>query len=159
MCRNNSVRQKGKLAEQKTVIKFRENARDRLSYWLANRMDQLAFLTMSGISYGFNNDGSARSSGAFGTLAFASDVSAPSANRHRQWDGTLSKLVVSDTPNLKTTDTLNYKAIVDMCVYAKTHYIKPLMEGGREYYIAFVRPEALAQLKKDPDYLDSPLVA
>lgn len=149
---SHGVRQKGKLAEQKTVIKFRENARDRLSYWLANRMDQLAFLTMSGIGYGYNNDGSVRSSGAFNTLAFAGDVTAPSANRHRQWNGTTSKLIDSDTPNLTAADTLTYKSIVDMCVYAKTHYIKPLMEGGKEYYIAFVRPEALAQLKKDPDY-------
>lgn len=26
------------------------------------------------------------------------------------------------------------------------------MAGGKEYYVAFVRPEALAQLKKDADY-------
>ena len=31
---SHGVRQKGKLAEQKTVISFREHARDRLSYWL-----------------------------------------------------------------------------------------------------------------------------
>lgn len=30
----NSVRNKGKLAEQKTVIKFREQAKDKLAYWL-----------------------------------------------------------------------------------------------------------------------------
>lgn len=38
---SHGVRQKGKLAEQKTVVSFRENAKERLSYWLANRMDQL----------------------------------------------------------------------------------------------------------------------
>jgi hypothetical protein len=31
---SHGVRQKGKLAEQKTVVGFRENARDRLAYWL-----------------------------------------------------------------------------------------------------------------------------
>ena len=139
------------MSEQKTVIGFRENARDRLSYWLANRMDQLAFLTMSGIGYDKNNDGSTRSSGAFNTLAFASDVSAPTANRHRRWDATLG-LQAGDTSAVVAADTLTYKAIVDIGVYAKTHYIKPLVEGGKEYYIAFVRPEALAQLKKDADY-------
>ena len=149
---SHGVRQKGKLAEQKTVIKFRENARDRLSYWLANRMDQLAFLTMSGITYAQNNDGSARTSGAFSTLAFAGDVAAPTSNRHRRWDGVNSTLVAGSTATMLATDTLTYKAIVDIAVYAKTHYIKPLNEGGKEYYIAFVRPEALAQLKKDADY-------
>src|SRR6185369_16795540 len=56
----NSVRNKGKLAEQKTVIKFREQAKDKLAYWLSNRIDQLAFLTMSGVDYSYNNDGSLR---------------------------------------------------------------------------------------------------
>ena len=152
---SHGVRQKGKLAEQKTVIAFRENARDRLSYWLANRMDQLAFLTMSGIGYDKNNDGSPRSSGAFSTLAFAADVAAPTANRHLRVHGDATgylSLQPGDTSLVDSFGTLTYKAIVDICVHAKTHYIKPLNEGGKEYYIAFVRPEALAQLKKDPDY-------
>lgn len=149
---SHGVRQKGKLAEQKSVISFRENARDRLAYWLANRIDQLAFLTLSGIGYGFNTDGSTRASSAFSTLAFAGDVSTPTANRSRRWDGVNSVLVPAATNTMLATDTLSYKAIVDACVWAKTHYIKPLMQGGKEYYVAFVRPEGLAQLKKDPDY-------
>lgn len=148
---SHGVRQKGKLAEQKTVVSFREHARDSLGYWLANRMDQLAFLTMSGIAYTLNNDGSTRSSGAFASLAFAADVSAPTANRHRRWDS-VNGLVAGDTTAVAATDTLTYDAIVDIMTYAKTQYIKPIMSGGKEYYIAFVRPEALAQLKKDPDY-------
>lgn len=141
-----------KLAEQKTVVTFRENAKERLAYWLANRMDQLAFLTLSGIGYQFNNDGSPRTSSAFSQLAFAADVSAPTALRHRRWDGLNSTLVAGNTAGMLATDTLTYKAIVDIVVYAKTHYIKPLSMGGKEYYVAFVRPEALAQLKKDADY-------
>ena len=115
-------------------------------------MDQLAFLTLSGISYAYNNDGSARTSGAFASLAFAADVAAPTTNRHRRWDGLNSALVAGNTAGMLSTDVLTYKAVVDAVVYAKTHYIKPLVEGGKEYYMAFVRPEALAQLKKDADY-------
>lgn len=140
------------MAEQKTVVTFRENAKERLAYWLANRMDQLAFLTLSGIGYNFNNDGSPRTSAAFSQLSFAADVSAPTALRHRRWDGVNSTLVAGNTAGMLATDTLTYKAIVDIVVYAKTHYIKPLSMGGKEYYVAFVRPEALAQLKKDADY-------
>ena len=149
---SHGLRQKGKLAEQKTVVAFRENAKDRLAYWLANRMDQLAFLTMSGIDYSLANDGSARTSAAFSQLAFNADVTAPSSKRHRRWDGLNSALIAGNTATMLATDTLTYKAIVDIVVYAKTHYIKPLSVGGKEYYIAFVRPEALAQLKKDADY-------
>lgn len=62
---SHGVKNKGKMSDQRTVINFRETGRDRLAYWLGNRTDQLAFLTMSGISYAFNNDGSARTDSAF----------------------------------------------------------------------------------------------
>jgi len=152
---SHGVRQKGKLAEQKTVVRFREHARDVLSYWLANRVDQLAFLTLSGIDYSFNLDGSPRTDGAFATLAFNSDVSAPTGNRHVNIDGAGSTVDAGDTATIVAGDTLSYAALVDLNVYAKTNYIKPLMAGGKEYYVLFVRPEALAQLKKDPDYLNA----
>ena len=151
---SHGVRQKGKLADQKTVISFRENARDRLAYWLSNRLDQLSFLTMSGIAYTKNNNGSTRSSSAFNSLAFASDVSVPTSNRHRRWDA-VSGLVAGATASVAATDTLTYDSIVDIVTYAKTSYLKPLMAGGKEYYVAFVRPEALAQLKKDSDYINA----
>ena len=44
-------RHEGKMADQKSVVEFRENSRDVLAYWLADRIDQLAFLTMSGQAY------------------------------------------------------------------------------------------------------------
>ena len=152
---SHGVRQKGKLADQKTVVSFREHARDRLAYWLANRMDQLAFLTLSGIDYSLNLDGSSRSSGAFSTLAFANDVSAPTANRHYRVTanaGTYTGLAAGDTAAVDADDFLSYQSIVDITTLAKTNYMKPLMAGGKEYYVAFVRPEALAQLKKDQDF-------
>jgi N4-gp56 family major capsid protein len=145
-----SVRNKGKLAEQKTVIKFRETARDRLAYWLANRVDQLAFLTMSGISYAYNNNGSQRVGSPFPNLSFAADVSAPTANRGLMWDGTA--LVASDTSTITNAFVPSYKMIVDLIAYAKEHYVKPIMSGGKEYYVLFVQPGTLAALKKDADY-------
>lgn len=145
-----SVRNKGKLAEQKTVIKFREMGRDRLAYWLANRVDQLAFLTMSGISYAFQNNGAPRVNSPFPNLAFAADVSAPSSKRHLMWDGTA--LAVSNTASIASTYVPSYKMIVDLVAYAKEQYIKPLMSGGKEYYVMFVQPGTLAALKKDADY-------
>jgi N4-gp56 family major capsid protein len=145
-----SVRNKGKLAEQKTVIRFRETARDRLAYWLANRVDQLALLTMSGISYAYHNDGSARSGSPFPNLSFAADVSAPTAKRGLMWHG--GALVASNTASITSADVVTYSTIVDLISYAKTHYVKPLMAEGKEYYCLFVQPGTLAQLKKDQDY-------
>ncbi|MDD0837907.1 N4-gp56 family major capsid protein [Curvibacter sp. HBC61] len=145
-----SVGNKGKLADQKTVINFRETARDRLAYWLANRVDQLVLLTMSGISYAFNNDGSLRVNSPFPNLRFAADVSGPSAKRALMWNG--SALVPSVTGSITSAFVPSYKMIVDAVAYAKTHYVKPLMSGGKEYYVMFVQPGTLAALKKDSDY-------
>lgn len=138
------------MAEQKTVIKFREHGRDKLSYWLANRLDQLAILTMSGISYAYNCNGSARGSSAFSNLAFASNVSAPSSKRSLMWDG--SALSTSATGSITTAYLPTYKMITKLVAYAKDHYIKPLMAGGKEYYVLLVKPGTLAHLKNDTDY-------
>lgn len=148
---SHGVRNTGKLAEQKTVIRFREHGRDRLSYWLANRIDQLVFLTLSGISYSYKNDASARDvNSPFPNLAFAADVSAPSAKRSLMWDGT--GLLTSNTASITSSYVPTYKMIVDSIAYAKDHYIKPLMSGGKEYYVMLVKPGTLAALKKDADY-------
>lgn len=145
-----SVRNKGKLSDQKTVINFREQGRDRLAYWLANRIDQLAFLTMSGIAYTSKNDGGTRTNSPFPSLAFASDVSAPTTNRARMWNG--SALVASATGSITSSYVPSYAMIVDAVAYAKTHYVKPLMSEGKEYYVMFVHPKTMAALKKDTDY-------
>lgn len=147
---SHQVRNKGKMADQKTVINFREMAKSRLAYWLSNRCDQLAILTLSGISYAFHNDGRPRTGSPFPNLSFAADVSAPSSKRHRLWNGT--SLVPGDTTAVSNTCVASYKMVVDAVAYAKTNYIKPLMAGGKEYYVLLVQPGTLAQLKKDPDY-------
>lgn len=147
---SHQVKNKGKMADQKTVINFREQAKERLAYWLANRIDQLVFLTLSGISYAFTNNGKPRVGSPFPSLSFAADVSAPSSKRSLMWNGT--NLVASSTGSITSSFTASYKMIVDAVAYAKDHYIKPLMAGGKEYYVLLVKPGTLAQLKKDADY-------
>lgn len=149
----NSVRNKGKLADQKTVINFREQAKDKLAYWLANRIDQLAFLTLSGVDYSYNCDGSLRVGSPFPNLAFNADVSAPSAKRYLVWDGTNSDFATNTANStIVAADTPSYKMIVQAVAYAKDHYIKPLMAGGKEYYVMFVKPGFMAKLKQSADY-------
>jgi N4-gp56 family major capsid protein len=148
---SNGVKNKGKLADRKTTINFREQGRDKLAYWLANRCDQLAFLTMSGISYAFNTDGSRREAGsAFLNLEFAADVRAPSAKRSLMWDGT--SLDLSNTGAIASSFLPSYKMIVQALTYAKEHRIKPLMAGGKPRYVVFVQPGTLGLLKQDKDF-------
>lgn len=146
---SHGVRNKGKMEAQKTVIDFRNTGKNRLSYWLANRVDQLAFLTLSGIGYGFQNNGAPRVNSPFPSLSFAG-VTAPSSKRALMYDGT--SLQISATGSIASTYVLTYKGIVDLVAYAKSHYVKPLISGGKEYYVLLVQPGTLAALKKDADY-------
>lgn len=145
-----SVRNKGKLSDQKSVINFRENGKNVLAHWLASRVDQLAFLTLSGLSYNLQNNGEARVNSPFPNLSFAADVTAPSSARSLMWDGT--SLALSANGSITSSYIPSYKMIVDLVAYAKEHYVKPLNAEGKEYYCLFVAPGTLAALKKDADY-------
>ena len=148
---SNQTKKKGKMSDQKHVVRFREQSRDKLSTWLADRMDQLAFLTMSGIAYTSKLNGATRTGSQFPDLAFASDVSAPSTKRHVNWTG--SALTAGNTASITSSFLPNYNMLVSLGAYAKDHYIKPLMANGKEHYVLFVRPGTLAALKKDDAYL------
>jgi N4-gp56 family major capsid protein len=147
----------GRLADQKSVVNFREHSRDALAYAMADRIDQIAFLTLSGIAYTQKNNGALRSvmttGQNLGDLAFASDVSTPTTNRHRRWDAT-SGLVAGDVTATVAADTIQYKTIVALKAYAKDNYIRGLRgSGGDEVYHMFVTPQVMADLKLDSDFL------
>ena len=148
---SHQVKNKGKLADQKTVLNQRKMAREKLAYWLADRVDQMAFLMLAGISFAYKNNGAPRLSNTLASLDFAADVRAPTSKRHLRWDAT-NGLVPGDTTAVTSSDVITYNAIVDMTTYAKDHYIKPLRANGKDYYCALVKPGTLGQLRKDPDY-------
>lgn len=157
-----SVKHKGKLAAQNEVIDFRVEGKRALTDWLADRTDQLAMLTLSGIDYSYNLNGTKRgyydSEGNYITdptwqnFAFAGDVKAPSAKRHIMWDPVGEQLAIGDTTLLTPQSVPSYKALTYLKAYAKTHRVKPLMSGGKEWYIYMTTPFGLAMLKNDPDF-------
>jgi len=148
----------GRLADQKSVVNFREHSRDALAYAMADRIDQLAFLTMAGVSYGVKNNGALRNTLGSGQnlsdLAFSGDVSAPTSSRHRRWDAGTSAITTGDVTAVAAADSLNYKAIVQLKAYAKDNYIRGLRgAGNEEVYHLFVSPQVMADLKLDSDFL------
>lgn len=154
----NANRHEGRMADQKSVVEFRGNSRDVLAYWLSDRIDQLAFLTLSGQAYSLKNNGATRVGSAFPDLEFAADVSAPTTLRRLRWDeaGATSALVSSAaTSDVAANDTPSWKMIVDLKAYAKDHYIRGIKEGGEETYHLFMTPRGVAWLKKDADYLNA----
>jgi N4-gp56 family major capsid protein len=146
----------GRLADQKSVVNFRETSRDALAYAMADRIDQLSFLTLAGVAYTHKTNGALRSVLASGqnlsNLEFAADVSAPTASRHRRVSG--DNIVAGDTTAVTATDKLKYRHIVDLKAYAKDQYIRGVRSAGNdEMFHLFVTPQQMAALKLDSDFL------
>jgi N4-gp56 family major capsid protein len=150
----NANRSKGRMTDQRSIVKFRETSRDVLAYWLADRLDQMAFLSMSGISYNTKNNGAARpASSQLNSLAFAADVTAPSTNRHYRWD-TTTGMEPGNTALVSAADTPSYAMLVEAKAIAKEQYIRGIRgAGGDEIYHVFMTPTALSKLKLDADFL------
>ena len=147
----------GRMTDQKTVVNFREQSRDALAYAMADRCDQLAFLTLSGVAYTHKNNGGLRTtSGTAGhelvDLEFASDVSAPTSARHLRVDGV--NLSAGDTTAVTASDKLGYKHIVNLKAFAKDNYIRGIRgAGNQETFHMFVTPQQMADLKLDADFI------
>jgi N4-gp56 family major capsid protein len=148
-------RHEGRMADQKSVVEFRNNSRDLLAYWLADRIDQLAFLTLSGQSYALKPNGAARVGSDLPFLEFASDVSTPTSLRRLRWNGTTNTLATSGaTSDVAAADTPSYKMIVALKAMAKDQYMRGVKgAGGEETFHLFLTPQAMAKLKLDPDYI------
>lgn len=150
-------RHEGRMADQKSVVEFRENSRDVLAYWLADRIDQMAFLTLSGVSYAYTNGGATRTGSDLPFLEFAADVSAPTSARVTRWDAT-DGLITSGaaTSQLVAADTPTWEMLVQLKAYAKNQYLRGIKNGdGEEVYHVFLTPNAMAKLKLDDTYMQN----
>lgn len=148
-------RHEGRMADQKSVVEFRGNSKDVLAYWLAERMDQMAFQSLSGWSYSLKPNGAARVGSGFADLEFSADVAAPTTARRLRWDASASALVTSAaTTGVAATDLPSYKMLVALKAYAKDQFVRGVKsDGGEETYHVFLTPQAMAKLKIDADYI------
>jgi N4-gp56 family major capsid protein len=153
----NANRLEGRMADQKSIVTFRSNSKNLLAYWLADRIDQLAFLTLGGVSYTKKPNGATRVGSDLPYLEFAADVSAPSAGRRYRWDGTNKVLVAGGASSaVVAADTPMWELFVQLKAAAKDKYIRGTRtEGGNEIYHAFLCPQAMAKLKLDPTYMQN----
>jgi len=153
-----AMKSKGKMSEQKSIVNFRKTVRDVMGYWLSDRIDQMAFLTLAGIPFTRKNNGGLRPVLAAGhnlsDLAFAADVSAPTSARHLRWSNSLQDFAAGDVTAVVAADVPTYRMLVLAKAYAKEQYIKGISgPGGQEIYHVFVTPTGMAKLKLDPDYI------
>lgn len=148
-------RHEGRMADQKSVVEFRNNSRDVLAYWLADRIDQLAFLTLSGQSYSLRTNGAPRFGSDLPFLEFAADVTAPTSQRRLRWNGTNKTLSTNGaTSAITSADTPMWEMFVQLKAFAKDQYMRGIKgNGGEETFHAFLTPQAMAKLKLDPTYM------
>lgn len=151
----NANRLEGRMADMKSTVRFRETSMNVLRNWLAQRIDELAFLTLSGVSYSFKTNGAVRVGSQFPMLDFADDVTAPTANRHRRWDDTTG-LEAGATNAIASTDKPTWDMIVALKAFAEESYIRPVKtENGIEVYTLFMHPRQIAALKGDEKFIEA----
>lgn len=158
----NGNHNEGRMADQKTIVNFREQSKDKLAYWLSDRMDQLAFLTLSGVPYTMKTNGVARVGSKLPDLDFAADVVAPSAKRNVTWDKSADSIVVNAGTGgivagaIGTGDYPCWEMLVQAKAYAKDNFIRGIKEkGGEETFHVFFTPQQMAKLKLDPTYMQN----
>lgn len=151
----NANRLEGRMADMKSTVRFRENSKNLLADWLAQRIDELAFLTLSGVSYEFHTNGAVRTASQFPLLDFAADVTAPTANRHFRFDAT-DGLQPAGTNNIEAADLPTWRMVVELKAYAEESFIRPVTtQDGVEVYNLFMHPRQIAALKRDEEFIEA----
>lgn len=129
-----AVRSAGKMSEQRVPFSVREEARLALTDWWAERMDTSFFNQLSGNT----NQADTRYSGNNATLAPTTVVYGASD-------------VVSTAASLSATTThaLSLRDFDRAVAIAKTRtpMIRPIMQGGDAYYVAFIHTYAVFQIR------------
>ena len=153
----NANRLAGRMADQKSVVNFRGTSKDVLAYWLADRIDQMTFLTLSGAAYTKTNKDLTRAVNPTGRnlndLAFASGVTVPSTRRWRQWDAT-NGLAAGDNTAIIAADTPSWEMLVETKAFMKDEYIRGIKgPGNTEFYHVFMCPQGVAKLKQDATFI------
>lgn len=156
----NANRIEGRMVDQKSVVNFRGASKDALGYWLADRLDQQAFLSLASMPYTRNTNGSLRPVLAAGKnfsdleYAPAGTQAAPTARRgyHLTSGGIVTGTGFDAADGVLVPMT--YAALVRLKALAKDNYIRGLKgKGGEDNYHVFVTPQGMADLRLDPDFI------
>jgi len=142
-----AVKNQGKMSDQKTVIRFRAQAKDKLAFWQAEKVDEILFLMASGVAFTKTLKGATRStSSRFSALAFAGDVSAPSSGR------VLYAGTATSTATLAATDKMTWNLLVKSKALAVYKKLKPIKISGTPSFVVVMSPFQARDLKLDNDY-------
>lgn len=142
----NGVVSKGEMAEQTTVIRFRSESKERLGFWMPNKIDELMFLTASGRSYGLKTNGASRGVTQLTQLKFASDVKAASTNRLVHAGAATSEATIT------SADKMSWATVVNSRSHAERNGVQPIRDRGKDYYVMVLSTEQRRDLVLDSTY-------
>lgn len=134
------------MAEQATVIRFSDQAKTELGLWLADRIDQLMFLTASGRAYSLNLDGTTRTNSQFPSLSYAADVTASSTNRIFYAGSATSEGTLTASDKMSWTVAVSAKAL------AARKRLRPIRANAKGYYILVIEEYQRRDLWLDPTF-------
>lgn len=141
------VKSKGEMAEQATVIRFRVQGKDKLSFWISDKLDELMFLTLSGRAYTLTTTGATRTGSQLPSLRFAADVAAASTNRIVFAGSATSEATVT------TSDKMSWATCVRANTLAAEKRLRPIRDGGKNYFCMVIHPRQRRDLVLDPSYM------
>lgn len=141
------VKSKGEMAEQATIIRFRTQGKEKLAFWMADKLDELMFLTLSGRPYTLRTDGRTRVRSELPSLKFAADVRAPSQGR-RVYAGQ-----ATSEGDITANDRLSWETVVRANAMASEKRLRPLRNGGKEHFVMVIHPRQKRDLVLDPTYI------
>lgn len=141
-----AVKSKGRMAEQRVVLRFRSLARNKLAFWLGDKLDEMTFLMASGRAFTLKLDGTTRPASQLPSLAFASSVAAPTSNRIMYQGAATSEAT------LTTGDKMTWNFLVSAAAKAKRLRLKPIRMNGKDCYCIVMSVEQMRDLKQDTNY-------
>jgi N4-gp56 family major capsid protein len=140
------TKSKGAMAEQATVIRFREQSKDKLSFWLSDKLDELMFLMLSGRAFSLKTSGETRTNSQLPSLKFAADVAAPTSGR------IIYAGSATGEGSLTASDKMSWAVLVRAKQMAIRKRLRPIKSGGKNHFIVVITPEQERDLVLDPTY-------
>ncbi len=137
------VRSQGKMSQQRVHFSVREEARDGLADWWADRIDSAFFNQLAGAKH--VQSGDVR---YFGMQATADTISAGDTDHVYYPDGNTSEATVASA----SVSAIFKLAVLDSVVaQAKTisPLIRPIKIRGQEHFVCFLHPRQVEDLRKD----------
>ena len=144
-----AVRSGGKMSDQRIAFSVREEARQGLTDWWSDRIDEWMFNQLGGVVYNWNGSTIRTGNNA---------VIAPSATRHFNANGRNIEpigsgdlLTETSVGSASASNKFFLEHIDQLITEAKTvqPLIRPIRAGGEEYYCLFLHPRQVQDLRRE----------